>query len=77
MAARPARAAQPVRRFPRLLPRLAVETALQAHDRGVIPDAALRRETGFAEDDAPTAEELAAWEKQEADQAPPQDQPQE
>ncbi|MEU2357626.1 hypothetical protein ABZ599_32425 [Streptomyces misionensis] len=28
-------------------------------------------------DDAPTAEELAAWEKQEAHQAPPQDQPQE
>ncbi|MFC8882972.1 hypothetical protein ACFT54_10150 [Streptomyces cinereoruber] len=35
------------------------ETALQAHDRGVISDAALRRETGFDESDAPTAEELA------------------
>ncbi|WP_381792969.1 hypothetical protein [Streptomyces niveus] len=36
------------------------ETALQAHDRGVISDAALRRETGFDESDAPTAEEEAA-----------------
>lgn len=36
------------------------ETALQAHDRGVISDAALRRETGFEESDAPSAEELAA-----------------
>ncbi|MFI0827279.1 hypothetical protein ACH4Q7_22805 [Streptomyces roseolus] len=35
------------------------ETALQAHDRGVISDAALRRETGFEESDAPTDEELA------------------
>ncbi|MDX3239374.1 hypothetical protein PV392_27540 [Streptomyces sp. ME03-5709C] len=35
------------------------ETALQAHDRGVISDAALRRETGFDEDDAPTAEDAA------------------
>lgn len=34
------------------------ETALQAHDRGVISDAALRRETGFDESDAPTPEEL-------------------
>lgn len=34
------------------------ETALQAHDRGVISDAALRRETGFDESDAPTDEEL-------------------
>lgn len=33
------------------------ETALQAHDRGVISDAALRRETGFDESDAPTEEE--------------------
>ncbi|WP_405893718.1 hypothetical protein OG272_15740 [Streptomyces sp. NBC_00104] len=36
------------------------ETALQAYDRGVISDAALRRETGFEESDAPTAEEKAA-----------------
>lgn len=35
------------------------ETALQAHDRGVISDAALRRETGFDESDAPTPDELA------------------
>ncbi|MFD5788586.1 hypothetical protein ACFWH1_18430 [Streptomyces sp. NPDC127037] len=35
------------------------ETALQAHDRKVISDAALRRETGFDESDAPDADELA------------------
>lgn len=35
------------------------ETALQAHDRGVISDEALRRETGFDEDDAPTPAEIA------------------
>lgn len=35
------------------------ETALQAHDRGVISDAALRRETGFDESDAPSDDELA------------------
>ncbi|MCX4550593.1 MULTISPECIES: hypothetical protein [unclassified Streptomyces] len=35
------------------------ETALQAHDRGVISDAALRRETGFDESDAPDADEIA------------------
>ncbi|MFJ7586968.1 hypothetical protein ACIQZO_06150 [Streptomyces sp. NPDC097617] len=35
------------------------ETALQAHDRGVISDEALRRETGFDESDAPDAEEVA------------------
>lgn len=35
------------------------ETALQAYDRGVISDQALRRETGFEESDAPTAAELA------------------
>lgn len=34
------------------------ETALQAHDRGVISDEALRRETGFDDDDAPTEEEI-------------------
>ncbi|WP_405961278.1 hypothetical protein OG235_37085 [Streptomyces sp. NBC_00024] len=38
------------------------ETALQAYDRGVISAAALRRETGFEESDAPTAEEKAARE---------------
>lgn len=36
------------------------ETALKAHEAGVISDAALRRETGFEESDAPTAEEEAA-----------------
>ncbi|MFF1965457.1 hypothetical protein ACFVW5_17950 [Streptomyces sp. NPDC058232] len=35
------------------------ETALQAHDRLVISDAALRRETGFDDGDAPTEEEVA------------------
>lgn len=35
------------------------ETALQAHDRGVISDEALRRETGFDESDAPDAAEVA------------------
>ncbi|WP_434593277.1 hypothetical protein [Streptomyces sp. A5-4] len=35
------------------------ETALQAHDRGVISDAALRRETGFDQSDAPDAAEVA------------------
>lgn len=35
------------------------ETALQAYDRGVISDDALRRETGFDDSDAPSAEELA------------------
>ncbi|WP_086778063.1 hypothetical protein [Streptomyces griseus] len=39
------------------------ETALQAHDRGVISDDALRRETGFDDSDAPSAEELAARKK--------------
>lgn len=33
------------------------ETALKAHEAGVISDAALRRETGFEESDAPTPEE--------------------
>lgn len=36
------------------------ETALQAYDRGVISAEALRRETGFTEDDAPAAAEEAA-----------------
>lgn len=35
------------------------ETALKAHEAGVISDAALRRETGFEESDAPTPEEAA------------------
>ncbi|PWI15974.1 hypothetical protein DI272_18745 [Streptomyces sp. Act143] len=43
------------------------ETALQAFDRGVISSAALRRETGFEESDAPTAEEEAARKKQQQD----------
>jgi hypothetical protein len=33
------------------------ETALKVHEAGAISDAALRRETGFTEDDAPTDEE--------------------
>lgn len=41
------------------------ETALQAHDRGVISDKALRRETGFTEGDAPTPEEDAARNQQQ------------
>lgn len=36
------------------------ETALKAHEAGVISDAALRRETGFEESDAPTPEEITA-----------------
>lgn len=36
------------------------ETALQAYDRGVISAQALRRETGFIEDDKPTPAEVAA-----------------
>ncbi|MFF3441780.1 hypothetical protein [Streptosporangium sp. NPDC002721] len=36
------------------------QTALEVHDRGAISDAALRRETGFDDDDAPDQEELAA-----------------
>ncbi|MEV6738691.1 hypothetical protein AB0N14_17850 [Streptomyces sp. NPDC051104] len=51
------------------------ETALQAYDRGVISDEALRRETGFTENDAPTTEEIAERQKQNADQAQ-QNQPQ-
>ncbi|MER5699477.1 hypothetical protein ACWDBO_48895 [Streptomyces mirabilis] len=41
------------------------ETALQAFDRGVISASALRRETGFEESDAPTAEEEADRKKQQ------------
>jgi hypothetical protein len=40
------------------------ETALQAYDRGVISAQALRRETGFDESDAPTAEDKANRAKQ-------------
>ncbi|MFB7114496.1 hypothetical protein [Streptomyces sp. NPDC056291] len=40
------------------------ETALQAYDRGVISSAALRRETGFNESDAPDPEEEAARNEQ-------------
>ncbi|MGY3199723.1 hypothetical protein [Streptomyces sp. TE5632] len=43
------------------------ETALQAYDRGVISAEALRRETGFDESDAPTAEEEAARKKPSTD----------
>lgn len=50
------------------------ETALQAHDRGVISDDALRRETGFDDSDAPSAEELAARRKPTGtDEAPGSD----
>jgi hypothetical protein len=35
--------------------------ALELHDRGSINDAALRRETGFEEDDAPTPQEMKAF----------------
>ncbi|MER6977761.1 hypothetical protein ABT317_12250 [Streptomyces carpinensis] len=44
------------------------ETALQAYDRGVISAEALRRETGFTDDDAPGAEEEAARNQQNTDQ---------
>ncbi|MFF1834225.1 hypothetical protein ACFVXE_08470 [Streptomyces sp. NPDC058231] len=52
------------------------ETALQAHDRLVISDAALRRETGFDDGDAPTPEELARRSSQgvetnDSNEAPP------
>ncbi|MFE1983814.1 hypothetical protein [Streptomyces mirabilis] len=40
------------------------ETALQAYDRGVISAGGLRRETGFEESDAPTAEEHNARKQQ-------------
>lgn len=41
------------------------ETALQAYDRGVISDEALRRETGFDESDAPTEAETAGRQRAE------------
>ncbi len=44
------------------------ETALQTYDRGVISAAALRRETGFEESDAPNAEEEEARNKQNGNQ---------
>ncbi|MFF4147295.1 hypothetical protein ACFY0A_39705 [Streptomyces sp. NPDC001698] len=51
------------------------ETALQAYDRGVISSAALRRETGFNESDAPDAEEEAAREEQTDNEQPPPPRP--
>ncbi|MGW1989589.1 hypothetical protein [Embleya sp. NPDC001921] len=45
------------------------ETALRLFELGAIGGRALRRETGFDEDDAPTAEETAARDRREA-QAP-------
>ncbi|MFE4796225.1 hypothetical protein ACFRFL_14180 [Streptomyces sp. NPDC056708] len=53
------------------------ETALQAFDRGVISAQALRRETGFDESDAPTAEEEAERTKkqEQQDQADVEDTP--
>lgn len=40
------------------------ETALKVHERGAISDAALRRETGFTDADAPTEEERARRKEQ-------------
>lgn len=51
------------------------ETALQAHDRGVISDEALRRETGFDESDAPDPAELEERERR-ADEDQPAEAPQ-
>lgn len=39
------------------------ETALKVHERGAISDAALRRETGFTDDDAPSEDERARREE--------------
>ena len=47
------------------------ETALQAYDRGVISAQAVRRETGFDEDDKPTPAEVAERQRQNT---PPQPQ---
>lgn len=44
------------------------ETALQTYDRGVISAAALRRETGFEESDAPNAEEEEERNRQNGNQ---------
>ncbi|MFI9591196.1 hypothetical protein [Nonomuraea sp. NPDC052265] len=56
------------------------QTALEVYDRGVISDQALRRETGFDEDDAPTPAEKAdrdardePFEQEPADPALPVD----
>ncbi|MEW2568333.1 hypothetical protein [Streptomyces sp. NPDC047070] len=49
------------------------ETALQAYDRGVISDNALRRETGFEDDDAPSAEEIAARKPKPEEKPPGED----
>ncbi|MYX39020.1 hypothetical protein GTY85_37475 [Streptomyces sp. SID8377] len=46
------------------------ETALQVHDRGVISDEALRRETGFDDSDAPDEAELARRKKAAEEEAP-------
>jgi hypothetical protein len=43
------------------------ETALKVHEAGAISDAALRRETGFTDADAPTDEERARRKQQPAD----------
>lgn len=51
------------------------ETALKAHEAGVISDAALRRETGFEESDAPTAAEVAARKEANPDEQQPAEQP--
>ncbi|MFC8723752.1 hypothetical protein [Streptomyces bacillaris] len=48
------------------------QTALEVHERGVISDRALRRETGFDESDAPTAEETAKRRSDEGQQPPGQ-----
>jgi len=46
------------------------QTALEVHDRGVISDQALRRETGFDDDDAPTLEEKQARAARDAREEP-------
>jgi hypothetical protein len=46
------------------------ETALKVHERGAISDAALRRETGFTDADAPTEEERARRQEQPGDGDP-------
>ncbi|MEV5677056.1 hypothetical protein [Streptomyces sp. NPDC052179] len=53
------------------------ETALQAHDRGVISDDALRRETGFDDSDAPSEEERDARNKKTTDDTDTADSPDE
>ncbi|MFF4391452.1 hypothetical protein ACFY0G_32385 [Streptomyces sp. NPDC001552] len=51
------------------------ETALQVHDRKAISDAALRRETGFEEADAPSADELAARTPKPEEETPVEEPP--